>query len=242
MEGVDAVTGIHLWSGMEVGKLGVVYGPMMAAPDIFNITIKGKGGHGALPHQTVDPIAVGAQVVTNLQHVASREIDPTENVVVSVTKFIGGTAHNVIPQKVEMTGTVRTLNPEVRDEVPGLMERVIEGVTGAHGAEYEFSYERGYRPVINDDDVARAVEETARDLLGDDAVEVLGPTMGGEDFSAFLQAAPGAFYWVGAGNEERGITHPHHHPRFDIDEDALEVGVKMHVGVTFKLLEGEEGD
>ncbi|WP_407691082.1 M20 family metallopeptidase [Rubrobacter marinus] len=237
MDGVDRVVGIHLWSGLPAGKVGVVYGPMMAAPDTFKIVVKGKGGHAALPHQTVDSIAVGAQVVTNLQHVVSRETDPIENVVVSVTKFTGGTAHNVIPGSVEMIGTVRTLKPEIRDGMPGAMERVVRGITQAHGAEYEFEYQRGYRPVINDDEVTRAVEETARDVLGEATLVRMPPTMGGEDFSAYGQVSPGTFYLVGARNEEKGISFPHHHPRFDIDEDALPVGVKMHVGAALRLLE-----
>jgi amidohydrolase len=148
MDGVDVVIGTHLWSQLEVGRIGVTYGPMMAAPDIFEITIKGKGGHAAMPHQVVDSIAVGAQVVTNLQHVVSREADPVDDVVVSVSKFSGGTTHNVIPGTVEMVGTIRTLDPEVRKSVPKLMERTIKGVTEAHGAGYEFRYKPGYRPVI----------------------------------------------------------------------------------------------
>ena len=237
MDGVDRVVGIHLWSGLPVGKVGVVYGSMMASPDTFKIVVKGKGGHAALPHQTVDSIAVGAQVVTNLQHVVSRETDPIENVVVSITKFNGETAHNVIPGSVEMIGTVRTLKPEIRDGVPQAMERVVRGITQAHGAEYEFEYQRGYRPVINDDEVTRAIEETVRDVFGEATLELMPPTMGGEDFSALQQVSPGTFYLVGARNEEKGITRPHHHPRFDIDEDALPVGVKMHVWATLRLLE-----
>jgi amidohydrolase len=238
MDGVDAVIGAHLWSQLAVGKIGVTHGPMMAAPDIFEITIRGKGGHAAMPHQVVDSIAVGAQVVTNLQHVVSRETDPIDHVVVSVTKFSGGTTHNVIPGTVEMVGTVRTLDPEVRERVPELMERVIKGVTEAHGADYEFRYKPGYRPVINAEEVTGVIEETVRDVLGEGALEIMPPNMGGEDFSAYQQKAPGAFFLVGAGNEEKGIVNPHHHPRFTIDEDALDNGVRMFLGATFRLLDG----
>ncbi len=176
-------------------------------------------------------------MVTNLQHVVSRETDPTENVVVSVTKFVGGTTHNVIPGTVEMTGTVRTLKPEVRDRVREIMERIVKGVTAAHGASYSFEYQRGYRPVINDDEVTGVVERTARETLGDEAVEVMSANMGGEDFSAFQQAAPGTFFLVGAGNEEQGVVYPHHHPCFGIDESALPVGVRMFVFAAFELLD-----
>lgn len=240
LEGVDAIIGIHLWSGLEVGKIGVVYGPMMASPDTFKIVVKGKGGHAAMPHQTVDSIAIGAQVVTNLQHVVSRGTDPIDNAVVSVTKFVGGTAHNVIPGSVEMIGTVRTLDEEVRKKVPEAMERIIKGVTAAHDASYEFEYERGYRPVVNDVEVTAAVEKTVREVFGEASLEVMRPNMGGEDFSAYQRVTPGAFFLVGAGNEEKGITAPHHHPRFTVDEDALENGVKMFVHATFRLLDAKD--
>ncbi len=241
MEGVDAIVGIHLWSGLEAGKIGVVYGPMLAAPDTFEISINGRGGHAAMPHQTADAIAIGAQVVTNLQHVVSRNVDPLENVVVSVTKFAGGTTHNVIPGTVEMVGTVRTLDEEVRAKVPETMERIIEGVTAAHDASYSFEYQRGYRPVVNDEEVTRVVEETVREVFGERALEMMPPIMGGEDFSAYQRVVPGTFVFVGAGNEAKGITYPHHHPRFTVDENALENGVKMHVNVAFGLLDKETG-
>ncbi|MDN4524850.1 M20 family metallopeptidase [Fictibacillus fluitans] len=236
MDGVDAVIGTHLWSPLEVGKIGVVYGPMMAAPDTFFLTITGKGGHAALPHQTIDSIAVASQVVTNLQHIVSRNIDPLEQLVVSVTKFQGGTTHNVIPGAVELCGTVRSFDPEIRDQAPLLMERVIKGITEAHGASYEFNYEKGYRAVINEDSVTKMLHETAEELYGGENVEQMKPTMVGEDFSAFLQQTDGCFFFTGARNEEKGITYPHHHARFTIDEDALERGVAMFVRTAEKML------
>lgn len=236
MDGVDFVIGTHLWSPLEYGKVGVVYGPMMAAPDTFYITIKGKGGHAALPHQTIDSIAVGAQVVTNLQHIVSRNTDPLDNLVISVSQFVGGTTHNVIPGTVEICGTVRTFDQKLRESVPGLMERVVKGITEAHGASYEFKYDFGYRPVVNDKAVTRVIEETVLEIFGEEALDMMRPNMGGEDFSAYQQKAPGTFFYVGAGNKEKGIVYPHHHPRFTIDEDALEIGVKMFVHAAFKLL------
>jgi amidohydrolase len=229
MDGVDRVIGAHLWASLETGKVGVVEGAAMAAPDTFWITVRGKGGHAALPQQTVDPIAVGAQVVTNLQQVVSRGVDPLDSVVLSITQFHAGTAHNVIPESAELTGTVRTFDAELRTRIPQVMERIIKGVTEAHGADYEFVYERGYRPVINDATVTRELAEVVEAACGPDVLVTLRPTMGGEDFSAFLQKAPGSFFFIGARNEERGIVHPHHHPRFDIDERALETGVRIFV-------------
>ena len=239
MEGVDAVIGIHLSSYLPVGTIGVGYGPRGAAADTFEIVIKGKGGHAARPNKVVDTVTVAAQVVTNLQHVVSRNADPLDNVVVSVTRITGGTTHNVIPETVEMEGTVRALQEEARDKVAGTMERVIEGVTAAHGASYTFEYRRGYRPVVNDAGVTRVVEVTARKVFGEDAVELTPPAMGSEDFSAFQREAPGSFFSLGARNEEKGITYPHHHPRFTIDEGALPVGVKMFVCAAFELLYAE---
>ena len=236
MDGVDLVIGSHLWASMEFGTVGICPGPMMAAPDTFYITVKGKGGHAALPHQTIDSIAIAAQVVTNLQHIVSRNTDPLDNLVVSVTKFVGGTTHNVIPGAVEICGTVRSFNPELRAQMPALMERVVKGITEAHAASYDFTYENGYRPVINDAEVTKIMEDVVVESLGAEWVEHIRPNMGGEDFSAFQQKAPGCFFYVAAGNREKGITYPHHHPRFTIDENALEVGVKMFVNAARKIV------
>ena len=241
MGGVDAIIGIHLSSYLPVGKIGLGYGPMGAAADTFELSIRGKGGHAARPNRVVDTVAIAAQVVTNLQHVVSRNADPLDNVVVSVTRIAGGTTHNVIPETVEMEGTVRALQEEAREKVAGTMERVIEGITEAHGASYSFEYRRGYAPVINDENVTRVVEETVQKVLGEAAVERMPPAMGSEDFSAFQRVTPGSFFSVGARNEEKGIIYPHHHPRFTIDEDALPIGVKMFVCAAFELLDTETG-
>jgi amidohydrolase len=237
LDDVDAVIGIHLSSDLPVGKIGIGNGPRGAAADTFEILVHGRGGHAARPHKVIDTVAIAAQVVTNLQHVVSRGADPLDSVVLSVTRIAGGTTHNVIPGLVEMEGTVRALEEEAREKVAGTMERVIKGVTEAHGASYEFEYRRGYRPVVNDGGVTRVVEEIAREVFGEAAVEHTPPTMGSEDFSAFQKEVPGSFLSVGARNEERGMIYPHHHPRFAIDEDALENGVRMFVYATFGLLD-----
>jgi len=236
MEGVDLVIGTHLWASMEHGKIGICPGPVMAAPDTFWVTVQGKGGHAAIPHQTVDSIAVAAQVVTNLQHIVSRNTDPLDSLVISVTQFIAGTTHNVIPGSVELCGTVRSFDPALRESVPGMMERVIKGITDAHGASYTFKYVNGYRAVINDEEVSRMMEEVVVETLGSEWLERNRPTMGGEDFSAFQQKAPGCFFYIGAGNQEKGIIYPHHHARFTVDEDALEIGVKTFVNAARKIV------
>lgn len=158
--------------------------------------------------------------------------------VVSVTKFTGGTTHNVIPNCVEMLGTVRTLDPDIRKQLPEVIERIVKGITEAHGASYDFQYQFGFRPVVNDEEVTRMIEETVQETFGKETLEIVRPTLGGEDFSALQQKAPGTFFWVGAGNEEKGITYPHHHPHFTVDEDAFPYGMKMFVNATFKLLDG----
>ncbi len=236
MDGVDLVIGAHVWAPLEVGKIGIVYGPAMAAPDTFWITIHGKGGHAAMPHQTVDPIVAGAQVVSGLQHIVSRATDPLDTLVVSVTQFVAGTTHNVIPGSVHMQGTVRSFDPALRETVPALMERFVRGITEAHGATYELKYEEGYRVVLNEPTVTALVEDTVREVLNDAAIDMMKATMGGEDFSAFQERAPGCFFFVGAGNPANGVVHPHHHPRFTIDEDALEIGVKIFVHTAARAL------
>jgi amidohydrolase len=236
MDGVDLVIGAHLWATIETGKIGIGYGPAMASMDTFYITIKGKGGHAAMPHQTIDSITIAAQLVINLQHIVSRNMDPIDPVVLSITKFNGGTTHNVIPDTVEIVGTTRTLNSHIRESLPAKMEQIIQGITQAHQASYEFKYDFGYRPVVNDENVTRLIEETARKVAGGQNVEKMRPTMGGEDFSAYQQKAPGTFFFVGAGNADKGIIYPHHHPRFTVDEDSLEIALKMFLHATFEIL------
>ncbi|MEW9671837.1 M20 family metallopeptidase [Ammoniphilus sp. 3BR4] len=239
MEGVDRVFGIHLMSTVPFGKIGIGYGTMTSANDTFSIRIQGKGGHSSMPNDTIDPIAIGAQVVSNLQHIASRNCDPMEKFVLSVTSFHGGDALNVIPDTVTLGGSVRSFNPKLRDHVPELMEKIIKGITEAHGASYQFDYQRGYSPVINDDKVTNLIEETILDVWGEDTLLKIPPMMGSEDFSAFANEVPGCFIFVGAGNREKGIIYPHHHPKFTVDEDSLEIGVKLFVNSAFKLLDAQ---
>lgn len=236
MNGVDMIIGAHLWSPLETGKIGVAAGPVMASPDTFTISIVGQGGHAGLPHQTVDAIAVGAQVVSNLQHIVSRNMDPLDTLVLSITKFAGGTAMNIITGSVEIAGTVRLFNTELRPVVAELMERVVKGITQAHGATYHIEYMEGPAPVINDNEITRLIEETVCELYGEEALVLVKPNMGAEDFSAFLQKAPGTYFFTGSGNKEKGTDYPHHHPRFDLDEDAFSKGMNMFVHATLKLL------
>jgi amidohydrolase len=236
MEGVDLVIGAHLWLPMAVGKVGVRVGALMAAPDNFIVSIGGSGGHAAAPQDTVDSIAVAAQVITNLQHVVSRNVDPLAPAVLSVTRIAGGTTFNVIPGSVELAGTVRTFDATLRVRIPELMERIIAGVAAAHGATYTFRYERGYHPVINDAKATELLHRAVTRALGADVLVEATPTMGGEDFSAYQQTTPGSFFYIGARNEERGIVHPHHHERFDLDERALDHGTRIFIAAAEEML------
>jgi|JI10StandDraft_1071094.scaffolds.fasta_scaffold177334_2 amidohydrolase len=236
MDGVDAVIGIHLWAPMEVGRIGIVAGPAMAAPDNFTCTITGAGGHAAIPHNTIDPIAIGAQVVTALQHIVSRNIDPLDPAVVSITQFHAGTTFNVIPNSAELAGTFRYFDGALRERIPELMERIIKGICDAHGATYTFAVERGYRPVVNDAALSARLERVVERTFGADVLLPTRPTMGGEDFSAFQQKAPGVFAFVGAGNAFEEILYPHHHPRFNVDEASLDIGLRYLTAATLDLL------
>lgn len=236
LDGAQMILGAHLWLSLPVGQVGVKSGPLMAALNTFRVTIEGTGGHAAIPQQTVDPIVTAAQVVTNLQHVVARNVDPLASAVISVTQINGGTTTNVIPGSVELCGTVRTFDPKLRAKIPVLMERVIAGVTAAHGATYKWTFEPGYAAVHNDAAANDLVRRAVTRALGAEVLVEATPTMGAEDFSAYQQATPGAFFFIGARNEERGIVHPHHHERFDLDERALDHGTRIFVAAALEHL------
>jgi amidohydrolase len=232
MDGVDLVYGCHLWTPLAVGKVTAMPGPFMAAADFFTLAITGRGGHGGLPHLADDVVAIAAQVVTNLQHVVARRVDPLERAVLSVGAFHAGDAPNVLPDRAELAGTVRSFDADVRTRMPVLIEEVVRGVAGAHGAAYELDYTFGYRPVVNDE----AATTLVRAAIPPEMATDLAPIMGGDDFSAYLGEAPGCYAFIGAGSEEAGATFPHHHPRFRIDERALRTGVRLHVDVALRAL------
>ncbi len=233
LDGVDAIFGLHLWIPLPTGAVGVVKGPMMAQPDAFTLVVRGKGGHGSMPHQTVDPILVASQIVLNVQSIVSRNIDPLKPVVVSFGTVEGGTIYNIIPSEVKLTGTVRSFEPEIKDVAKKRIGEIAEGTAKAMGGSVEFSYEEGFPPVINDEAMADFTLETARRTLGEESVLPIDPVMGGEDFSYYLQKVPGAFFFLGAGD---GMEFPHHHPGFDIDERALPVGTLLMTVLALEYL------
>lgn len=226
MDGVDAILGAHVMGILPAGKIGVLYGPAMAAPDEFYIDVQGKGGHGAMPQLSIDPVVIAAEIVGALQTVVSRWVDPLENLVLSVTEIHTGSAENIIPDTAHLCGTVRTFKDSIRSAVPGAMERIAAGICAAHGASCVFTYKRGYDSVNNDPAITALAAEAIDSALGAGTVATVVPMMGGEDFSAYLTKAPGSFFFVGSRDEASGAVYPNHHPRFNVKETALLAGAK----------------
>ncbi|HQF91653.1 MAG TPA: amidohydrolase [Synergistaceae bacterium] len=238
LEGMDAIAGIHVWSGLPSGVLGYRPGAAMASSDEWECVITGRGGHGAMPHEAVDPVVAASALVGMLQTVVSRRISPLETAVVTVGKIEAGTTYNIIPEKAFLQGTVRTFNPEVRRRVPEIMGRIVQGVAGASECTAEFNYRETLPPTVNDPiftDLARRVGE---DLLGGDGVRLVEPTMGAEDMSLYLERLPGAFLFLGVGNEAKGTTFPQHHPAYDIDEAVLPLGCAFLSSLAWRFLAG----
>ncbi len=232
VDDVDAILMLHGWPNLPVGQIGVRSGPAMASSDSFTLRIRGKGGHGAYPHDTIDPILVGAQVVNALQTVVSREISPVAPAVVSVTTFHAGTAKNIIPSEAELSGTVRALDPVLRASMAERLERIIAGVCAALRAEYDFDYHYGTPVTVNDANVTDLVRTVGRDLLGpQNVIELAEPTMGAEDFAYYLQKVPGAMFRLGTG-----CDYLLHTPRYDFGDAPLAHGIAVMVGAAHRYL------
>ncbi|RZO42955.1 MAG: amidohydrolase [Proteobacteria bacterium] len=233
---VDSVYGLHNWPGMPAGTFGVGSGPIMAAADMFDLTINGRGGHAAFPDQCIDPIVVASQVVSALQTITSRNTHPVDSVVISVTQIHAGDAYNVIPDSVRMHGTVRTFQTETRDKIPSSMLRVAEGVCAAYGTTCELNYMSGYPATINSVPETEISAKAVVDLLGEDKI-ILNPTpsMGAEDFSYMLEARPGCYVWLGIGPGKGEAGCMLHSSRYDFNDDVLPTGASYWV----KLVENE---
>ncbi|WP_081980818.1 M20 metallopeptidase family protein [Neosynechococcus sphagnicola] len=225
---VDAIIGLHLWNNLPLGTVGVRSGALMAAVEAFRCKIFGKGGHGAMPHQTVDSIVVGAQIVSALQSIVARNVNPIDSAVVTVGEFQSGTASNVIADTADLSGTVRYFNPAYELFFAQRIEQVIAGICQSYGASYKLDYWRLYPAVINDDGMTELVRSVAATVV-EPPVGIVPEcqTMGGEDMSFFLQAVPGCYFFLGSANPEKALAYPHHHPRFDFDETVLGLGVEI---------------
>jgi len=222
---IGEVYGMHNMPGMPLGQFGTRVGPIMASTDEFTITVDGRGGHAAQPHKTVDPIVIGSQIVNALQTIASRTVDPLASVVVSVTKFNAGFAHNIIPEQATLAGTVRTLRPEVRDLAEARIKQISESLASAYGAKVTVSYGRNYPVTVNHRDETGHALAAAADIAGESKVSAdLDPMMGGEDFSYMLLARPGAFIFIGNG-ETAGL----HNSAYDFNDEAIPHGISYWV-------------
>ncbi|MBE9199367.1 MULTISPECIES: M20 family metallopeptidase [unclassified Nodularia (in: cyanobacteria)] len=234
---VDAIIGLHLWNNLPLGTVGVRAGALMASVECFNCTILGKGGHGAMPHQTIDSIVVAAQIVNALQTIVARNVNPIDSAVVTVGELHAGTKLNIIADKARMSGTIRYFNPNFKGFFNQRVEQIIAGVCQSHGAKYDLEYWSLYPPVINDARIAELVRSVAEEVIETPmGIVPECQTMGGEDMSFFLQEVPGCYFFLGSANPEKDLAYPHHHPRFDFDETALAMGVEMFVRSVEKFL------
>ena len=237
---VSAIFALHVFPELPSGFVGTKPGPFLASSDVFRIKIKGKSTHASRPHQGIDPVVMAAQAVNTLHHIVSRYVDPLEPAVLTIGKIEGGFAENIIPDEVRMEGTVRTLSEEVRKSIPKLMRKALWGITTAYGGAYEFDFEYGTPPLINDRETTQFAIEKMGELLGRERVVILEkPTMGGEDFSVYLERVPGTFIRLGVRNEEKGAVYPLHNSKFDIDESALSVGVAVESYLACEWLKRE---
>ncbi len=236
LEGVDYVLGQHVLSNIPAGKVAVYYGPLMANSDKFVVRLHGRGGHGSAPHETVDPIVAASYYVVLAQTIVSRRVDPVKAAVVTFGTFNSGYRFNIIAAHAELTGTVRTLDDGTRSIVRTELKKLLDGVCGSMGLLCDFEYEEGYPVVVNNPDVAKVVETAVVEILGKDAVLHPDPVMASEDFGYYMKKVPGAFYFLGVGNPDKGITSPQHTPTYNVDEDALKHGVAILCGATLRLL------
>jgi len=221
---VDGVYGMHNMPGYPVGQFAIVPGPMMASSDSFHLTIQGIGGHGAWPHQAVDPVLVAGEIIVALQSIVSRTVDPLESVVVGVSQVHAGSANNVIPDEAKLSGTVRTFSVEMQDHIEARMKRVIDGICQAHGATADFFFERRYPPTVNHEAETEIATAAAAEVVGKQNVVTRGlPQLGGEDFSFMLLKRPGAYIFIGNGDGEGGCMV--HNPHYDFNDDIIPLGI-----------------
>ena len=237
---IDAAFAIHLWQGIPVGKISLESGARMAAADMFSIKVKGKSGHGSMPHETIDAVVVASAIVMNLQHLVSRNTNPLDTLVVTVGKLTAGTRYNIIAGDALLEGTIRSFSDEVWKKVPKQLERVVKNTVATYGAEAEIDLFRATPPLVNNQDISDILKISAEKLYGEEVVIKYEKTPGGEDFAYFTQAVPGALAFVGIRNDEKGINSPHHNETFDMDEEALEMGTNLYVQFAVDFLNSKK--
>lgn len=228
---------LHVWNDQPVGWIGISNGPSMAGAEIFNISITGKGGHGAQPNLAIDPVLASSHIISSLQGIVSRNVPPLKTAVVSVCSIHGGTAFNIIPSSVQLSGTIRTFEEEVRNTVITNFKKIVTSTAEAMGCRADIDLQRLTPPTTNDPAIAEKVQKVARQLLPHSRVETSNyQTMGSEDFAFILEKIPGCFIFVGSANPSKGLDAPHHNPKFDIDENALPVSVALMTTAIFEML------
>jgi amidohydrolase len=238
---VDAVIGLHVAEGIECGKIAIKKGVVNAASNPFNIKIIGKGGHGAHPEDTIDPIVIASNVILALQSIVSREIPPTDAAVITVGSIHAGSAQNIIPEEVNISGIIRTVKTEHREYVIRRVTEVVEGITKTMRGSCEIDIQESYPCLYNNDIMVDMVKQSAEDIIGrDNIIDQEKPSMGVESFAYFSLERPAAFYFLGSGNSEKGITHPAHGSFFDIDENCLPIGVAIQCRMAYEYLNGPE--
>ncbi len=232
----DAALACHVWNDLPVGTVGVRAGPVLAATDRFEVTVTGRGGHGAAPHQTADPVVAAAHLVVALQTLVSRRVSPVAPAVLTVGSVHAGTAFNVIPEKATLGGTLRSLTPEVRETLRRGVDEVCAGISTAHRVRCDVVHTPYYPATVNDPGVAWRVAEAAASVVGRDRVVEQELVLGGEDMAFVLEKVPGCYFFVGTANPGKGCAAPHHSARFDVDEDALPIGAEVMARAVERLL------
>ena len=236
MEDVDAIFGIHLWPDLPSGKVSLVPGPRMASADKLKITVKGKSGHGSMPHQGIDAILAASAIIMNLQSISSREIAPLEPAVVTIGKLAGGTGWNITCDEVTLEGTTRCFSHEVRKSFPLAIERIIKNTAASYRAQAELEYIPIAPPLINDALISQIAAASLQKLYGENMAGTIEKVMGGEDFAFLCEKTPGAMAFVGIGNKEKKTDYPLHNDKFNIDEDVLPIGAALHAQFALDFL------
>lgn len=238
-QNVKAIYGLHTAPMFEPGIVATRTGPLMASADEFEVEIIGKGGHAARAHEAVDPIVMSAHFINAVQTIASRSVDPAEPVVVTIGRMEGGSAHNIIPSKVDLYGTARALRTETADLVEKRLSEIAKGIAESAAGSYKLHYHKGYPPVINTAEEAQNVLTVARKILGKEkAIELEKPIMAAEDFAFYQQEFPGAFFFVGSGAERSDSTYPWHHPKYNVDDDFFKSALPLMATLPFKMQAG----
>ena len=236
LDGVSRVLGIHLWAPLRSGMVAVTAGPIFGSADEFRLSIRGRGGHGGMPHTSIDPVTAAAAVVSGLQSIVSRETSPFAPAVITIGRIEGGTAYNVIADDVSMHGTVRALTSDDRERLLHRVAEMSAAIAAAHRCEVTYERLAGCPPVTNDPSTAELVRSAAIATVGEDRVENANPVTVGDDMAFMLERVPGCYYLVGAGDADHGTLIPHHHAEFDIDETCLAVGTETMVRAALAVL------